>query len=174
MTNPIESCVDNKMSENDRSDVPILEYMRERAGGNETEVRAETTGNEAEHGHPRNFDEYDPSLDIPIALRKGTRSCTKYPICNYVFYDSLSLQFRAFTASLDSTVISKNIHIALECSEWKNAFMKEMRALEKNSTWEICALTKGHKTMECKWVFTLKYKPDGTLDRHKMRLVAKG
>ncbi|KAL4016518.1 hypothetical protein IC575_024170 [Cucumis melo] len=52
--------------------------------------------------------------------------------------------------------------------------MEEMKALEKNRTWEICALPKGHKTVGCKWVFSLKYKADGTLDRHKARLVAKG
>ncbi|KAA0052170.1 Cysteine-rich RLK (receptor-like protein kinase) 8 [Cucumis melo var. makuwa] len=52
--------------------------------------------------------------------------------------------------------------------------MEEMKALEKNRTWEICALPKGHKTVGCKWVFSLKYKADGTLDRHKARLVANG
>ena len=52
--------------------------------------------------------------------------------------------------------------------------MKEMKALEKNRTWEICTLSKGHKTVGCKWLFTLKYKADGTLDRHKATLVAKG
>ncbi|KAL0544417.1 hypothetical protein IC582_019532 [Cucumis melo] len=113
-------------------------------------------------------------LDIPIALRKGTKSYTKHPICNYVFYDSLSPQFRAFTASLDSFIIPKNIYTALECPEWKNVVMKEMKTLEKNRTWEICALPKEHKTVGCKWVFSPKYKADGTLDRHKARLVAKG
>ncbi|KAA0036485.1 Cysteine-rich RLK (receptor-like protein kinase) 8 [Cucumis melo var. makuwa] len=49
-----------------------------------------------------------------------------------------------------------------------------MKALEKNRTWEICALPKGHKTVGCKWVFSLKYKADGMLDRHKARLVARG
>ena len=51
--------------------------------------------------------------------------------------------------------------------------MEEMKALEKNTTWEICALPKGHKTMGCKWVFILKYKEYETLDKHKTRLVAK-
>ncbi|KAL0561216.1 hypothetical protein IC582_001638 [Cucumis melo] len=52
--------------------------------------------------------------------------------------------------------------------------MEEIEALEKNKTWEICALPKRHKNVGCKWVFSLKYKADGTLDRHKARLVAKG
>ncbi|KAA0039567.1 reverse transcriptase [Cucumis melo var. makuwa] len=71
---------------------------------------------------------------------EGTRSCTKHSIANYLSYENLSPQFRAFTASLDSTVIPKNIHIALDCPEWKNAVMEEMRAFEKNKTWEICDL----------------------------------
>ena len=86
----------------------------------------------------------------------------------------ISPQFRVFTTSLDSTIIPKNIYAALECPEWKNAFREEMKTLEKNRTWEICALPKGLKIVGCKWVFSLKYKADGNLDRHKARLVAKG
>ncbi|KAA0051290.1 Cysteine-rich RLK (receptor-like protein kinase) 8 [Cucumis melo var. makuwa] len=104
----------------------------------------------------------------------GTISCTKHPICNYISYDNLSSQFRTFTASLDSTIILKNIYTALKCPEWKNAIMEEMKALEKYRTWEIYALPKRHKTAGCKWMFSLKYKADGTLDRHKARLVEKG
>ena len=52
--------------------------------------------------------------------------------------------------------------------------MEEIKALEKNRTWEICVMPKGHKIVGCKWVFSLKYKADGTLDRHKAKLVAKG
>ncbi|KAA0033038.1 Cysteine-rich RLK (RECEPTOR-like protein kinase) 8 [Cucumis melo var. makuwa] len=167
MENPTKPCTNNTMSENDKSDVAVLENMKEKNRDDETEVRIETSSDEAEQGHTRKLDEYDPSLDIPIALRKGTKSCTKHPICNYVSYDNLSPQFRAFTASLDSTIIPKNIYTALECPEWKNAVMEEMKALEKNRTWEICALPKGHKTVGCKWVFSLKYRADGTLDRHK-------
>ncbi|KAA0060169.1 reverse transcriptase [Cucumis melo var. makuwa] len=53
-----------------------------------------------------------------------------------------------FTANLSKTVIQKNILIALKCPEWKNVVMEEMRAFEKNKTWEICVLPKEHKTVD--------------------------
>ena len=49
-----------------------------------------------------------------------------------------------------------------------------MSALEKNKTWEIVERPKGKKIVDCKWIFTLKYKANGSLERHKARLVAKG
>ena len=113
MENSTEPCTNNTISENDKSDVVVLESVEEKNSGDEIET--ETGSNKAEQGHTGKLDEYDPSLNIPIALRKCTRSCTKHLICNYVSYDNLSPQFRAFTASLDSTIIPKNIYIALEC-----------------------------------------------------------
>ncbi|KAA0057215.1 dual specificity protein phosphatase 12-like [Cucumis melo var. makuwa] len=174
MENPTEPCTNNTTSEKDKFDVAIFENVKEKDSGDETELRTKTRNNEVEQGHTGKIDKYDPSLDLSIALRKGTRSCTQHSISNYVSYENLSPQFRAFTASLDSTTILKNIHIALECNEWKNAVMEEIQALEKNKTSEICGIPKGHKLVGCKWVYTLKYKADGTLDGHKVRLVAKG
>ena len=51
---------------------------------------------------------------------------------------------------------------------------EEMDALEKNKTWRITELPKGKKSVGCKWVFSVKYKADGRLERYKARLVAKG
>ncbi|TYK04990.1 putative mitochondrial protein [Cucumis melo var. makuwa] len=49
---------------------------QEKNSGDETEVRIEISNNEAEQGHTGKLDEYDLSLDILIALRKGTRFTT--------------------------------------------------------------------------------------------------
>ena len=49
-----------------------------------------------------------------------------------------------------------------------------MSALEKNKTWEIVERPKGKNIVDCKSIFTLKYKADGYLEKHKARLVAKG
>ena len=51
---------------------------------------------------------------------------------------------------------------------------EEMRALEKNATWEKVKLPEGKTVVGCKWVFNVKYNLDGSVERYKARLVAKG
>ncbi|KAI5335126.1 hypothetical protein L3X38_025259 [Prunus dulcis] len=46
----------------------------------------------------------------------------------------------------------------------------EMDALNKNKTWDLVPLPRGKKVVGCKWVFTLKHKADGSIDRYKARL----
>ena len=50
----------------------------------------------------------------------------------------------------------------------------EIEALEKNKTWELVKLPAGKKLVGCKWVYTVKYRADGSIERYKARLVAKG
>ncbi|CAA0820188.1 cysteine-rich RLK (RECEPTOR-like protein kinase) 8 [Striga hermonthica] len=49
----------------------------------------------------------------------------------------------------------------------------EIEALEKNCTWELTTLPAGKKAIGCKWIYKIKRKADGTVDRFKARLVAK-
>lgn len=51
--------------------------------------------------------------------------------------------------------------------------LKAMNALTINGTWEIEELPKGKKTLEYRWVCTMKHRADGTGKRYKARLVAK-
>ena len=50
----------------------------------------------------------------------------------------------------------------------------EIKALESNNTWTLVPLPIGKQCIGCRWVYKVKFKPDGTMDRHKARLVAKG
>eukprot|EP00253_Pinus_taeda_P003191 PITA_03191 len=57
--------------------------------------------------------------------------------------------------------------------EWKEAMQKEYDALIKNSTWKLVDPPFGTKPIGCKWVYKNKYKADGSLNKHKARLVEK-
>ncbi|CAA6673729.1 unnamed protein product [Spirodela intermedia] len=50
----------------------------------------------------------------------------------------------------------------------------EMRALAKNQTWDLIELLQDMKTVGCKWVYLVKYKSDGSIERYKALMVAKG
>ena len=51
---------------------------------------------------------------------------------------------------------------------------KELIALKDNHTWDLTNLLAGKKAIGSKWVYNVKFKPDGSVDRFKGRLVAKG
>ena len=115
----------------------------------------------------------DSTLDLPIALRKGKRSCT-YPISSFLSYEHLPLSAKTFIASLDSLVIPTTVSEALSHPGWRKAMEEEMEVLEHNQTWAVVPLPSGKKAIGCKWVFTVKVNPDGSVARLKARLVAKG
>ena len=50
--------------------------------------------------------------------------------------------------------------------------IEEIEALKKNDTWELITLPRGKRTVGCRWVYTLKHKADGSIER--ARIVAKG
>ena len=63
---------------------------------------------------------------------------------------------------------------ALHNPNWKAAMDVEFDALLKNKTWHLVPPQRGKNIVDCKWVFKIKRKADGTLDKYKARLVAKG
>lgn len=63
---------------------------------------------------------------------------------------------------------------ALESTEWRSAMQKEMDSLRSNDVWELVPLPEGRKAIGSKWVFKVKQKPDGSVERYKARLVAQG
>ena len=65
-------------------------------------------------------------------------------------------------------------HQSLKDSNWRAAMTTEYQALLRNNTWTLAPAPSHGHIIGCKWVFKLKYKPDGSIDRYKARLVAKG
>ncbi|KAL0289694.1 UNVERIFIED_CONTAM: hypothetical protein Sangu_2605700 [Sesamum angustifolium] len=117
--------------------------------------------NNAAPGHPP----VTPTDDLPIALRKGKRSCTAHPLAHSLSFHHLSPNYRAFSVSLSSVSIPNTYLEALRHPAWKMAMDDEMSALISRGTWELVEVTPDTDIVACRWVFTLKFRADGTLDR---------
>ncbi|CAJ2645977.1 unnamed protein product [Trifolium pratense] len=67
-----------------------------------------------------------------------------------------------------------NYRDALKSNVWNKAMEEELRSIEKNQTWKLVDLPDKKKKIDVKWVFKVKLNPDGTISKHKARLVARG
>jgi histone deacetylase 1/2 len=54
------------------------------------------------------------------------------------------------------------------------AMETEFAALQQNNTWRLVPPRSGVNIIDCKWVFKINQKSDGSIERYKARLVAKG
>jgi hypothetical protein len=66
------------------------------------------------------------------------------------------------------------INDPIYAKQWKEAIQYEIGQLLTNNTWKEEVPPQGANLISTKWVFTLKFNVDGTLDRFKARLVARG
>ena len=58
--------------------------------------------------------------------------------------------------------------------EWMKAMNDEMESMRTNQVWDLVDLLSGHKVIGNKWVLKIKCKADGSIERYKAQLVAKG
>jgi hypothetical protein len=57
---------------------------------------------------------------------------------------------------------------------WRKAIRSELASLHNKGTFRMESLPLGRNAIGNKWVFEVKVKPDGPVDRFKARLVAQG
>lgn len=51
---------------------------------------------------------------------------------------------------------------------------EELSSIEKCGTWKLTQLPERKKSIDVKWIFKIKLNPEGTIVKHKERLVARG
>ncbi|KAJ0772240.1 putative RNA-directed DNA polymerase [Helianthus annuus] len=133
-------------------------------------------------------DETNLSEGAGLSLRKSTRTSfvskrfedyvlsgnVKYSIDKTVNYACLSKENFSFVSLLNKTLEPSSYNEAAKDPMWVEAMNKEMEALFRNNTWTLVDLPPGRKPIGCKWVYKVKYKSSGEIERFKARLVAKG
>ncbi|GKA62900.1 retrovirus-related pol polyprotein from transposon TNT 1-94 [Tanacetum coccineum] len=109
-------------------------------------------------------------------IRRHEKSLTIRAKC-VIGYDERTKAFRLYDP-VEKKVAINNEDItfeeAIRNKKRKEAMDEEIGAIEKNKTWEMVELPKGHKPIGVKWVYKKKMNATGDIQRYKARLVAKG
>ena len=107
---------------------------------------------------------YEPELSSKV----------KYPMSHYVSNHRLFESNKSFVNQLSTVSIPNGVQEALADPRWKAAMNEEMKSLQKNETWELVDRPPRKKPVGYQWVYTVRHKADGTIERFKARLVEKG
>lgn len=96
--------------------------------------------------------------------------------CNVstVIKQEVQHDFSCFLTSVTISADPTSYKQAVKCPHWVKAMNIEIEALERNGTWITTSLPPGKVAIGCKWLYKTKFKPNGTIDRFKSRLVILG
>lgn len=85
--------------------------------------------------------------------------------------------FACLTEAVSEELAPTNFDEAVKCRDsdkWLSAMEEEMKAFEDNETWDLVSLPPGKRAIDNRWVLRIKNKCDGSLERYRARLVARG
>ncbi|WVZ82658.1 hypothetical protein U9M48_029900 [Paspalum notatum var. saurae] len=113
-------------------------------------------------------DEPSPAASSPEQLlRRGHRS--RQPVDRYGFGP---VTWQGFAGTVLSEPLS--YRDAILHPEWQLAMAEEIAALERTGTWDLVPTPSHVRPITCKWVYKVKTRSDGSLERYKAHLVARG
>ena len=75
--------------------------------------------------------------------------------------------------AVEPATVSEALH-GPHSEQWREAMQEEIDSLQEHDVYELTELPRGRKAVGCKWVFKIKHKADGSVERYKARLVAQG
>ncbi|KAL0641872.1 hypothetical protein Bca4012_102526 [Brassica carinata] len=115
----------------------------------------------------------DPSSWVNTRVYYNSQA-VEHPTQAVCFFAQYPEAHCAFMVNLDENHIPRSYEEAMEDKEWKESVGAEAGAMIKNDTWYESELPKGKKAVSSRCIFTIKYKADGSIERKKTRLVARG
>ncbi|KAJ0495264.1 putative RNA-directed DNA polymerase [Helianthus annuus] len=157
---------------------PVQQSEQEGSSGLDTNVMADNiTGTNVETNQSEGTSVRKSYRNVSMPKRFDefvVEGKVKYGIEKVVSYAHLSYDNKCFVAALNKVCEPTCYNEAVKNDKWVDAMNSEMEALYRNNTWILVDLPKGRKPIGCKWVYKVKYKASGEVERYKARLVAKG
>lgn len=84
-----------------------------------------------------------------------------------------SIEYAGLTEKGDPVTVKEAL-ASSKAREWIEAMQDEYQALMKNKTWTLVDRPKNKNVIGSRWVLRTKNKTDGSVERRKARVVAKG
>ena len=114
------------------------------------------------------------SQSNPLSKSGTSLVITRYPLSDYIDISLLSSSYTNFCSAITSIPEPRFYHEVVKDPKCQEAMSTKIDALVSNNTWTLTPLPLNKKAIGCKWVYRVKYKTDGPVERYKARLVAKG
>ncbi|GKC10402.1 ribonuclease H-like domain-containing protein [Tanacetum coccineum] len=130
---------------------------------------------------PKNISQGQPDLRRSSRVSKMpanfndyvVNSSKKYRLEKYVTYTNLNTSNYYFFTNLNKSSEPTSYFEAVKNPNSIEA-MNKIEALNRNNTWTVYDLLVGRKAVGSKWLWKIKYKSIGEIERYKARVIAKG
>ena len=114
-----------------------------------------------------------PSEVHPMTTRSRTGSLKPKTFPDFHLYHTIKHPLKSYHTTLQELEPSCFSKAALD-PWWQQAMAEEFQALISNGTWTLCPLPSNQHIINNKWVYQIKQKSDGSIERFKAKLVAEG
>ncbi|GJZ31830.1 putative RNA-directed DNA polymerase [Tanacetum coccineum] len=148
-----------------------LDYLEIPSDDNEIDPSLNNdSSNHSDSSHSHVSGENDDIIDIPDSGVETDNNVLRLSmVC--VGYANLDDENLCFVTELNKSHEPKTFLEASRYPHWADAMNKEMEALLRNDTWELDELPKNRKAISSKWLWKIKYKSNGEIERYKARLM---
>ena len=128
-----------------------------------------------QHNPPSYLKDYSCKSTTSTPISSKPSSGLPYDIFACLTYSNLTKHYKKFVMAIDFTSPDPtSFHEAVQSPDWRAAMDKEIATLELTNTWTLATLPPSKVPIGCKWVYRTKYKSNGSIERYKACLVAKG
>ena len=145
--------------------------------GNDIETAADVVTNDAPRDVPAVRSTYEETFMDQVAGLNGSRIRNRPP--RLIEEETADIAFdtcclASLLSDLDEPKSFKQASGGRYSKQWESAMNDEFKSLKTNQTWELVPRPSDQNVIGCRWVYKLKRGADGSIVKHKARLVAQG